>query len=526
MKSSNLLIGALALAFSPWCTANTYTYDELNRLTGVIYDNGTAASYSYDAVGNLLVMATTGLTGVTVPTGGATTITNGMVAVTANEGSTVIIPAGGASTGATIALPTPPASGAAFTPVTISLNGQTLTLTPTAANTVLAVKTAAVNGVSTQVLSVTSGSVTVTASQPNQQLLAVGGVSGSNPIVVTAVTAGTVATFKMIAGTGGILISVSSGMVTLPTNAFVGANGFAAIKDGKIYVGEIVQIDANGKVTQVRLGSMEGNSTMVGDPIKMPSIPGLSFTTVVPNLKGTVARISATQDFGDVIAASLGVTSNGQNSNGVLNLTFPVGSANALPTGEITVDTNRANGMSVTGNGKVETVISGVIVSFSPSVADPSQLAGQVIILDKNATVTVNESGVLLATVNGVTYALQPGWVVSKVSGGVTGYTTDVRGNVVYQDNTGNQQTLYPAFTDLAKLVAAFKGSDANLGATGNDDGTVTAKFQGVNYTLVPDYVLTPVPAEHAKDAWWIGAEGKVFIKSGDGRTAQGFLVK
>jgi len=102
----------------------------------------------------------------------------------------------------------------------------------------------------------------------------------------------------------------------------------------------------------------------------------------------------------------------------------------------------------------------------------------------------VNDYGVLQATVNGITYALQPGWVVNKASGGAAGFTADAQGDVVYQDSSGNQQTLYPSFADLAQLVAAFKSQDANLSATGNDDGTVTAKFLGKTYTLTPDYAL------------------------------------
>ena len=33
--------------------AKTYQYDELNRLTGIIFDNGSSAYYSYDSAGNI-----------------------------------------------------------------------------------------------------------------------------------------------------------------------------------------------------------------------------------------------------------------------------------------------------------------------------------------------------------------------------------------------------------------------------------------------------------------------------------------
>jgi hypothetical protein len=122
-------------------------------------------------------------------------------------------------------------------------------------------------------------------------------------------------------------------------------------------------------------------------------------------------------------------------------------------------------------------------------------------------------------------YALQPGWAVSKADGDTAGFTTDEQGSVVYRDGSGNRQTLYPAFADWAQLIAAFKNSDAGLSASGNDDGTVTTKFQGQTYMLTPDYALVAVPAAYAGDAWWLDG-GKVFVKSGDGKTAQGFTVR
>lgn len=47
------IIYTLALLFATTQTfAQTYTYDNLNRLTKVIYDNGTIITYSFDALGN------------------------------------------------------------------------------------------------------------------------------------------------------------------------------------------------------------------------------------------------------------------------------------------------------------------------------------------------------------------------------------------------------------------------------------------------------------------------------------------
>ena len=53
----------LALLFATLQTfAQTYTYDNLNRLTKVVYDNGTTITYSYDVLGNRLSKKVTGAT--------------------------------------------------------------------------------------------------------------------------------------------------------------------------------------------------------------------------------------------------------------------------------------------------------------------------------------------------------------------------------------------------------------------------------------------------------------------------------
>jgi len=48
------LVGLLAAAGSSWAETINYTYDTMNRLTGVQYDDGTTIQYTYDKMGNRL----------------------------------------------------------------------------------------------------------------------------------------------------------------------------------------------------------------------------------------------------------------------------------------------------------------------------------------------------------------------------------------------------------------------------------------------------------------------------------------
>ena len=55
------LLYTLALLFAATqLFAQTYTYDNLNRLTKVVYPNGTTVTYTFDALGNRTAKKVTG----------------------------------------------------------------------------------------------------------------------------------------------------------------------------------------------------------------------------------------------------------------------------------------------------------------------------------------------------------------------------------------------------------------------------------------------------------------------------------
>ena len=89
------LLYTLVLVFAGLQTfAQTYTYDNLNRLTKVVYSNGTTITYSFDALGNRTSKKVKGATSETY------TITTSVTP----EGSGTVMGSGTYAKGATIEL--------------------------------------------------------------------------------------------------------------------------------------------------------------------------------------------------------------------------------------------------------------------------------------------------------------------------------------------------------------------------------------------------------------------------------------
>lgn len=438
------------------------------------------------------------------------------VPVNAAVGSTLVIPVGVEVSGTVISLlATPPGVQAA--PVSFKIGGQTLSVSSGDADTVVTLKNVVIHGVETPVLAITSGSARVHASG-GQPLLTM-----NNGVTLTAGDGGT----TVHAGKNN-RIAVTSGYLILPANAFSASNGFAAIKDGKIYAGEVVDFDNAGVIASVRLGSLAKDAGSPGDPLVVSSGNGLLNQAVVPNLGGKVARLSDTQNFADVLAVTLGqgFAAQGQNSDGVLRFSFAGGVINALPVGSLLVDTSRPDGISQRANGAIEVVSGGVITTFVPAVGSFGQLAGQFAKLDPSFVLSVLADGQLRVQGGKDSYAFQPAWQVQAADSSQVGIHADAQGHAAYLDGSGNQQSLFPAFAELAQLSSVLKGVDATAEVAANGDGSYHVTLKSGSFTLLPDYALGATPADKAGQSWWQDATGKLYLNSGDGKTAQGFSVR
>lgn len=437
--------------------------------------------------------------------------------VVAAAGSALVVPSGTATAGTSITL-SGSAAGTSAAPVTLTLDGQSISVQAAASDAVLVLRTVTVNGAQTLALALGSGTVAVTAASGRSML-----ALGTGNAVIAAGSGGASLNQTVDGTTGASSLAVTDGQVVLPADSF----DSITLKDGKVYAGETAQFDASGRITQVRLGSASGQGG-AGDPLTPGASSDMVLSASVPDMRQASARTSGITLVSGLAAvvgqgAGIGFATSAQNASGVLNLSFDGGWFNALPVGNVLIDTSRADGLAVSGS-KIEVTRNGLVTTIVPSVGDLSDFAGRLSAIAAGSSATILSDGTIRAAVNGETYFLQPGWVAARDTG-AAGFSSGKDGYLNYVDGAATRQVLYPAFADVSQLTATLRKLDANTNVIASGNGSIVARLAGGTYSLVPDYAIVAVPPEHAGDPWWSGANGKIFIKYSDGG-AQGFLVK
>lgn len=463
----------------------------------------------------------------TVP-GGSTVTVAGPAQITASGGSTVTL-SGNAAIGATLTLPTP-AAGQPVTPVTVNLGGRTLTIANnggTAASFTVRSVTAA-DGSSQTVLVLTplaDGSLpatSISSTAPASQVLVVLALPGNGGQVIEVVSNGgaAVVTIGGTAGvTGGYNISLSSGRVTLPIVRRPGGRSQTRAATGteslELYAGERANFDSEGYFASLQLGTASGDGA--GDPLTLSLPSNLTLKAAVPKLDATVARLS--QPLQQALAQVVGASLAGSQTQGVLALDIGGVRLHALPLGDILIDTTQSDGAKLGADGTVTVTSGGVVVRLAPSVADPAQLARDLVAHTPGATLRVGADGTLLATLDGQHYAVRPGWASQPDTR--SGFA-DNAGQLQY-GQSGRRYDLYPALADYASLAAAVAGALPGASMTVNADGTVTLATPGQRWSLIPLMRLDTAPT--GTNPWWIDADGVLRLRNADW-TVQGFGVK
>ncbi|OFZ86629.1 MAG: hypothetical protein A2V78_03045 [Betaproteobacteria bacterium RBG_16_64_18] len=349
-------------------------------------------------------------------------------------------------------------------------------------------------------------------------------------------------TSSNLQSTGALVTSVDSttvGVVKDETKATIfidsGKVGYAAGNKPSVavYQGENGTIDPGGNLTQVALGSQNGEKQVPGDPL--PVVIPKDSDTKVPNLQGTLPRLNNTVSLldlvGDAIKEAVG-NASGQlsydNTTGVITYTFGETTLRLTALGDVLVQLDQfaAATVSATAGGAYSLASRGIQMSLSGALGYFADLQSVVKAADSNGQLSLKPSGAIEIRVGGVRYVAMPGLIANLPSNPnpVPGFETDARGYFVFRDRLGALQTLYPTFLDTASLNLAFATLDPSLSLTNNGNGTVTARVTGQSFTLLPDYAIIEQPLGHESDPYW-AVNGTIYFHNSD-QSAQGFRLQ
>ncbi len=185
---------------------------------------------------------------------------------------------------------------------------------------------------------------------------------------------------------------------------------------------------------------------------------------------------------------------------------------------------NRPNGIYAMGDGRYQAVWNGQSLTIAPSLV----LLNQLTALFPGISATLGNNGVIIATINGVTYVVQPGVAVQLTPpAGKAQLSLGGDSFWHFTDTLGNNQIVYPAFADSTALRNALQGMDPAATLAIQLDGTASIVLNGQPYTLVPDLTLSAVPAERVGQTVWQESAARYWVVNAQPQgTAQGFTVK
>lgn len=136
----------------------------------------------------------------------------------------------------------------------------------------------------------------------------------------------------------------------------------------------------------------------------------LTSSASIPNLKGSVARIGGTQDLEQLIltvAPGISLGAGGQTASGAIPVTATGNLTVYLrPVGPVVVDVTQPDGMSVSDEGMIRTVKSGVVVNFAPTLPDVLKFSTDLSTAVTGATTRIAGNGAMVVAAGGTQLVL------------------------------------------------------------------------------------------------------------------------
>jgi hypothetical protein len=509
-------------------------------VSGGVIIGGVSGIFSVTTAGPATVLGSVTFSALTSLTG---TLTNPDPAVYISSNGVLVVPK-------TTALPVsftntaPPNTAVLFedgTNIAANLSGSNVSVAPASGNDALFVtKAYSVDGVpNTQLLELASGRATVTYSGAASPVMSLqlGTGSSSKQVLISApliglstTAAATIDVQRNSDGTMTVAVVNGAASIRLASSAST-----VALTDlpTPLYKNEVATISTAGKVSAIRIGSFDGKAGVVGDALPASSQPpNVKSRAKIPNLTPALDRIDTTrplmQTLFDYIGSRTTLTQTSQGAGGSIPLLLGNTPLYVIPYGDVSVDTTRPDGITLANDGHFEISRSGVWVKLTTTASNLGNLA-QTLLSTANATTTVAEDGALELNVGGTTFLTKPDLTANGTD--TTGSTIAIDENGYYHyTSNGRDQILFPHFFDISQIAATFVSLDPKMVLIDNLNGTVTARLNGVDYTLVPTYqVLSPIggiPPEHRSDPWWVDANtGLIYFKYPTGG-AQGFRVE
>lgn len=313
--------------------------------------------------------------------------------------------------------------------------------------------------------------------------------------------------------------------------------GFAAETGTPVYSGETADVDDEGSLSAIRIGSLSGDQNLPGDPIKPAS--GVSVEESVPRLNGTLARLGGTASLLDVVKAGLdsqfgatGTLTYNESSGVVTYLAggktyhfLPLGSPTVKLGGTVAENRIAAASATTSASGAFTLASQGIEITLAGTFGYFADLDTSLKAIDPAATVQIRSSGAIQMRLQGADYVCAPG---SNASGGGASkqtptFTVDSSGLFGFVDSSGAKQTLYPVFADISVVDQTVKALDGSGEVTDSGSGNATMTMSGASYTLKPEYLLETAPDSHSDELWWTDG-AKLYLRYNDG-TAQSFTI-